>query len=50
MSYIPEELRQRVREAANNQCGYCKSLQKYVLGLSTGQKLEKDRGRGFDRN
>ncbi|OKH10767.1 HNH endonuclease [[Limnothrix rosea] IAM M-220] len=33
MSYIPEELRQRVREAANNQCGYCKSLQKYVLGI-----------------
>ncbi|WP_099241087.1 HNH endonuclease [Synechococcus sp. BDU 130192] len=33
MSYISEELRQQVRETANNQCGYCKSLQKYVLGI-----------------
>ena len=30
---IPEDLRQRVREAANNQGGYCCSLQKYILGI-----------------
>jgi hypothetical protein len=33
MSRIPEEVRTRVRERANNQCGYCLSLQKYVLGI-----------------
>jgi len=33
MSQIPEEVRVRVREQANNQCGYCLSLQKYVLGI-----------------
>jgi hypothetical protein len=33
VSQIPEEVRVRVRSAANNQCGYCRSLQKYVLGV-----------------
>lgn len=33
MSYISEELRKKIREDANNQCGYCRSLQKYVLGI-----------------
>jgi len=33
VSQIPEDIRQRVRESANNQCGYCRSLQKYVLGI-----------------
>ncbi len=33
MSQIPEEVRARVRLEANNQCGYCLSLQKYVLGI-----------------
>jgi hypothetical protein len=33
MSQISEEVRARVREHANNQCGYCLSLQKYVLGV-----------------
>ncbi len=33
MSQIPEAVRQRVRAQANNQCGYCHSLQKYVLGI-----------------
>ncbi len=32
MSYIPEDIRLQVRAEANNQCGYCRSLQKYVLG------------------
>jgi hypothetical protein len=31
--YIPENVKTRVREAAKNQCGYCQSLQKYVLGV-----------------
>jgi 5-methylcytosine-specific restriction endonuclease McrA len=31
--YISETIKARVREAANNQCGYCQSLQKYVLGI-----------------
>lgn len=33
MSYISEEVRSRVRERAINRCGYCRSLQKYVLGV-----------------
>jgi hypothetical protein len=33
VSQIPEEVRKKVREEANNQCGYCRSLQKYVLGI-----------------
>lgn len=28
-----EEVRARIRIQANNQCGYCRSLQKYVLGI-----------------
>ncbi|MDF2387929.1 HNH endonuclease [Nostoc ellipsosporum NOK] len=32
-SQISEEVRARVRALANNQCGYCRSLQKYVLGI-----------------
>lgn len=32
-SQISEELRARVRTQAKNQCGYCRSLQKYVLGV-----------------
>ena len=33
MSQIAEAVRTRVRAQANNQCGYCHSLQKYVLGI-----------------
>jgi hypothetical protein len=33
MSQISEAVRQRVRSQANNQCGYCRSLQKYVIGI-----------------
>lgn len=33
MSSISEELRAKIRTEANNQCGYCQSLQKYVLGI-----------------
>jgi HNH endonuclease len=32
-SYIPEDIRTSVRAQAKNQCGYCRSLQKYVLGI-----------------
>lgn len=32
-SYISEEVRARVKAQAKNQCGYCRSLQKYVLGI-----------------
>jgi 5-methylcytosine-specific restriction endonuclease McrA len=31
--YIPEEVKARVRKEAKEQCGYCRSLQKYVLGI-----------------
>ncbi|MEO1403306.1 MAG: HNH endonuclease signature motif containing protein [Cyanobacteria bacterium J06635_1] len=33
MSQISKEVRERVRAQANNQCGYCRSLQKYILGI-----------------
>ncbi|WP_313934772.1 HNH endonuclease signature motif containing protein [Nostoc sp. FACHB-280] len=33
MSQIPEAVRVQIRTQANNQCGYCRSLQKYVLGI-----------------
>jgi hypothetical protein len=29
---ISEEVKARVRQQAGNQCGYCRSLQKYVWG------------------
>jgi len=29
---IPEEVRERVRQAAGHRCGYCRSHQRYVLG------------------
>ncbi|WP_040695298.1 HNH endonuclease [Nodosilinea nodulosa] len=32
MSQINAAIRDRVRSQANYQCGYCRSLQKYVLG------------------
>lgn len=33
MSQISEELRLQIQKQANYQCGYCRSLQKYVLGI-----------------
>jgi hypothetical protein len=33
MSQISEEVRRRVREQANDRCGYCQCMQKYVLGI-----------------
>jgi HNH endonuclease len=33
MSQIPEAVRLRVRAQAGDRCGYCRSLQKYVLGI-----------------
>ncbi|HEY9816710.1 MAG TPA: HNH endonuclease [Candidatus Obscuribacterales bacterium] len=33
MNPIPESMRQRVRQQAGDRCGYCRSLQKYVLGV-----------------
>lgn len=33
MSQISEPVRARVRADAQNRCGYCLSLQKYVLGI-----------------
>jgi 5-methylcytosine-specific restriction endonuclease McrA len=32
-SYISQEVKARIRKEAKEQCGYCRSLQKYVLGL-----------------
>jgi hypothetical protein len=32
-NYIPQEVRERVRLQADNRCGYCRSHQRYVLGL-----------------
>jgi HNH endonuclease len=33
VSQISEEVRARVRIQAKDRCGYCRSLQKYVLGI-----------------
>lgn len=33
MSYIPKAVRQRVRTAARNRCGYCLSAQQYVYNI-----------------
>jgi hypothetical protein len=33
MSQISEAVRLRVRAQAGDRCGYCRSLQKYVLGI-----------------
>ena len=31
--YISETLKAKIRDVAKNRCGYCQSLQKYVLGV-----------------
>ena len=31
-THLSEELRQRVRASSGNRCGYCLSLQRYVMG------------------
>jgi len=33
MSYISKKLNARIRDQAENRCGYCQSSQRYVLGL-----------------
>jgi HNH endonuclease len=33
VSQISEQVRARVRASAQDKCGYCQSLQKYVLGI-----------------
>ncbi len=43
--YISDELRQRVREAAGNRCGYCLSPQHLVLGTLEIEHIQP-RGRG----
>jgi hypothetical protein len=30
-SQIPTEIRERIKVQAHNQCGYCRSLQRYIL-------------------
>jgi len=42
---IPEEVRNRVRQQADNRCGYCRSRQEYVLGfLEIEHIVPKGRG------
>ena len=43
--HVPEELRQRIREQADNRCGYCLSPQHLVLGTLEIEHL-LPRGRG----
>ena len=31
--YIPDDVKERVRQQAGNRCGYCRSRQEYVLGF-----------------
>jgi hypothetical protein len=31
--YLPESIKSSVRAQAKNQCGYCRSLQKYIPGI-----------------
>lgn len=38
-SQILEEVRARVRAQAKNQCGYCLSLQKYMLGILESEHI-----------
>lgn len=48
---ISEELRARVRAKAGNRCGYCQSLQKYVLGiLEIDHIIPKAAGGSDDEN
>lgn len=45
---ISEELKARVRTQAKNQCGYCRSLQKYVLGMLEIEHIIPKAKRGTD--
>jgi hypothetical protein len=45
--YISEEVKARVRQQAGNQCGYCRSLQKYVWGtLEIEHTIPRSKGGG----
>jgi 5-methylcytosine-specific restriction endonuclease McrA len=48
MSQIPESVRQRVRAQANNQYGYCRSLQKYVMGIPEIEQIIPKAAGGSD--
>jgi hypothetical protein len=42
---IPDDVRDRVRQRADNRCGYCRSRQEYVLGfLEIEHIIPKSRG------
>jgi hypothetical protein len=44
-SYIPEDLKRKIREQACDRCGYCRSLQKYILGaLEIDHVIPKAKG------
>ena len=47
--YISAQLRDRIERQAKSRCGYCQSLQKYVLGtLEIDHLIPRSRGGGDD--
>lgn len=48
---ISEEVRAKIRAESGNRCGYCRSLQKYVLGiLEIDPIIPKGRGGSDDED
>jgi hypothetical protein len=45
---ISEEARRQVREQANDRCGYCQSLQKYVMGILEIEHIMPKSAGGLD--
>ena len=46
---IPENLRARIQSQTNDQCGYCRSLQRYVLGRLEIEHIIPKAAGGSDR-
>jgi hypothetical protein len=48
MSRIPKAVQRRVRAQARNRCGYCLSLQKYILGILEIEHIQPEALGGTD--
>jgi 5-methylcytosine-specific restriction endonuclease McrA len=49
VSQVSEAVRTRVRASAQDRCGYCQSLQKYVLGILEIEHIIPKAAGGSDR-
>lgn len=48
MGRIPKNIKRRVRAAARDRCGYCRGVQKYILGKLELDHIEPEARGGTD--